>query len=211
MPKSVSAAAYPVKQVLELPFEAQCTGVWCYASVSQSVIEYLTGRKLTQKKIVEGVIGKGGANSEKNMGNPYEYLDSLGLIQELNPSTGPPPWATIQREINANHPIIVKVGIHYILIVGYEGKSGADKYRRLFFLDPLVGLVVLYASDEGTGESHYRGGFPTGAAGAAAGAGPSEIIREGWKGYILTKRPDEAGAARGGAKKRRITRRLKKY
>lgn len=214
MPGGAGAAAdpaksYPPSKILDVPSEIQCKGTWCYASVSQSIIQFLTGENISQEDVVNGVIETGGAKNKKNMGDPYKYLDSLGVVKDSIESSGPPSWSLIVTEINKGHPIIAKVGIHYIIIIGYEGLKGTDKSRRLHFIDPLTGRIALYATDTLHGEEHYTTGFPTGAAAAAASGKktirPADITRESWKGYILTKKPDEK--KEGGFRKTRRTRR----
>ena len=206
---------FPVEKVLDVPYEMQCKGKWCYASVSQSVIKFLTGAKKTQKNVALGVIALGNANNEEEMGDPYKYLDALGLVSYSSESRSPPPWPIIQREINLGHPIIAKVGIHYILIIGYSGTGVRDSKRKLYFIDPLTGPLMLYGTDVAHGTQHYQTGFPTGARAAADGTITIDSKgdpREAWKGYILTKKPDEPRAADGGGtKRRRVTRRRSRH
>lgn len=149
---------------------------WCYSSVIEAIVKYYNkiphNTQLTQHNIATIVAGK----CINGMQDPYNFLDKRGYIAGI--STGKLSWKTITQEIDSGHPIILLVGQHYILLIGYNGKSSKDSERTLVFLDPLLqkgGPVIVSGTD------FVNNGFST----DYKYTGIPQYERQ--RGYILTK------------------------
>jgi len=122
---------------LDIFMKPQCRSYHCYAAVVQAVVRHYTGQQITQRAI-EDVFGATGYQ------DPVDYLAPLDLIQPKSSAqygySGIPSWQTVTTEIAHNRPIIIYLGYHYILLVGYEGEGARDPKRLYIFLDPLEPL-----------------------------------------------------------------------
>lgn len=119
---------------IDISMDFQRRSHYCYAAVVQAVIRYYTGQDISQKEIAAS-LGKG-------YQDPADFLAPLNLIRAKSATqigyAGIPSWSTVVAEVNAGRPIIVYVGgCHYVLLIGYEGKSARDPQRLYIFLDPL--------------------------------------------------------------------------
>ncbi len=152
---------------------------WCYSSVIQAIVRYYnkipTNTRLNQRNIATLVAENRCING---MQDPYYFLNRRGYIAGIYKKSL--TWKVITEEIDKGHPIILLVGKHYIILNGYNGSSSHDRYRELYFLDPLKpeGTTVTV---KGTDFSNY--GFPTDY--KHTGLESYEIQQ----GYILTQSP----------------------
>jgi hypothetical protein len=69
------------------------------------------------------------------------------------------PWNDLVAEIDADRPVLAKVGFHYILLVGYKGRSNRDPNRRYLIRDPDQNTPV--GPEEKTADElkAYNGGY----------------------------------------------------
>jgi hypothetical protein len=166
-------------KIITMKMKQQEKPNWCYSSVIQAIIRYYNkipnNTRLNQRNIASIVAHNGCING---MQDPYAFLDGRGYIAGIFRKSL--TWNVITQQIDAGHPIILLVGKHYIILNGYSGSSSHDRYRELYFLDPLKpeGKIVTV---KGTDFNHY--GFPTDY--KHTGLDSYEIQH----GYILTQSP----------------------
>gem|GEM_PF-3028490 len=128
---------------------AQTQTNWCWAAVCSVIVGQ------TQQALANQFVG--GANNQ---------FDALNVLQAYNKhgatKLGKVPWDTLVDEVNAGRPIVMLFGptnnAHYVLMIGYNGKSRADKNRKYVISDPeqLGGAAQALTSDE---LGSYRGNF----------------------------------------------------
>jgi hypothetical protein len=203
-----------INKILPVPYYHQATGTTCYAAITQSLIDFRTGVKVKQADLAKEIRGKDTTEFKKgedlSLANPYEYLVEKGYVSAEKGTilTGDLTWPAVKAEIDKGNPMIGKVGIHYILIIGYSGNNSRDRMRSITFIDPLVGVRTYTVERIDDSGQHIEGGFPTGGAAAAikgtATVAYSDLDREKWVGILKTKAPP---SPRTVVTKRRRTRR----
>ncbi|MCG8606212.1 DUF4157 domain-containing protein, partial [bacterium] len=107
---------------------------WCWAAVAQAVIQYYEKRVVSQEDLADQFTHGQAYDEEADpwaaLGNHASEAREHSMI----------PWEHLTREIDKGCPILGYVGpkhnAHYILIVGYTGRSSRDPNRRYIILDP---------------------------------------------------------------------------
>ena len=120
--------------MLNIPLIKQEKTNWCYAAVIQMIIQhYNPGIEIPQCDIVSNISGNP-ANNDKQ--DPYAYLVANKYIKEctLKPNIA---RKVIIEQINGDNPILVLIGGHYTLLIGYSNKQYKGDEDKTFFLDPL--------------------------------------------------------------------------
>jgi hypothetical protein len=126
------------RNIIPIIVKKQESDNWCYASVIQALVRYYSNTNITQNTIASTY------NCRYGMQDPVEYLSYHGYIIPTNKNNllygykGIVPWNILINEINSGRPIISYVGKHYVLLVGYDGKSSRDTNRKYIFIDPLI-------------------------------------------------------------------------
>jgi hypothetical protein len=166
------------RRVLDVSLEKQVGDFTCHAAVSQAVIKYYDpSRKNTQHNVCKHY-----PNDPTGMQDPIEVLEKESIYADQQ--QGVPSIAIIRREIDAGHPLILKVGQHYILLIGY--RLIGSKRAVLYFKDPVTGDKEIQLP---SGQDGLSRGFQT--------KYPTENNPEGEEavypvvGFYTTKRPSE--------------------
>ncbi len=182
-------------KILDIELKKQCSDNWCYAAIVEAVNKYYGLSSITQYNIAHTF-----PNFEE-MQDPYEILVNRNLINISKGSYGVkkdiPSWTELVDNIDNNRPIISKVGKHYILLIGYDGKSSRDPKRSYIFVDPLFGslnahVIVTY-------DTLKYNGFPTDYLHTGT------LSYEPYIGSLFTKPP----LIKGGNRKYRKTKKIK--
>lgn len=167
----------PTRLISPIPrIEKQQDTNLCWAAVSHMVVRHY-GNRTTQSELVCG------------RGNITE--DPLAVIPEyiqMNRGvSGAPDEYVITTEINANRPIIIKIGGHYILLIGYyfNDKRGDISKNKVVYIDP--NNEHNYVVETGARANTFVHVDYTDKKGANK-KGPESI-----NGYYLTKKPVKGG------------------
>ena len=135
---------------------------WCWAAVAQAVIQYYEHRVVSQEELADSFTEGGRAHDEE--ADPWLALGTHRSGSDVHSMIS---WDAVTDEINRGFPIVGYVGpknnAHYILIVGYTGRSYRDPNRRYIILDPERGGTRLPLSSHQLMNYHdmYRGSVYT--------------------------------------------------
>ena len=134
----------PAMRVLDVPFVAQQTDVWCWAAVSEMVFRYY-GTGTDQCRILSAWTGVNCCLFPSLCRTPaplqtiQNTLYSLGGLNSYV-NHGPLSFSQIVQEINAGRPMIVSysgsfIG-HVVVLYGYSDDG------RIYIHDPFYGTFV---------------------------------------------------------------------
>lgn len=133
MPLGLSAVPIggepPVNKSLNFTVQHQRQTQWCWAAVTSSVAAYYKRSDWSQCRVVNVALGQAvccGNGSSTECNKPWyldKALDLVGNLDALAPQAL--PLQQIKGEIDANHPIGVRIGWsggggHFIAIGGYS-------------------------------------------------------------------------------------------
>lgn len=120
--------------MLSIPLIKQEKSNWCYAAVTQMIIKYYNpGIEIHQCDIVRDITRDSDNNDKQD---PYEYLAANKYIKDCFTKPNIPRKVIIEQ-IEGNNPILVLIGGHYTLLIGYSNKQYKGDDDKTFFLDPL--------------------------------------------------------------------------
>jgi hypothetical protein len=127
---------------LQVNMQHQAQTNWCWAAVSSSVSAFFagplgpSGQPWQQCEIVNSALGETSCcqAGNTNQCNQDGYLDqALTIVSHLAAAiiAAPLSFAQIQQEIDAGHPIGVRIGWygdggHFVMISGYDDTGGAE-------------------------------------------------------------------------------------
>lgn len=145
---SLGWAGFASATVLNVPQRYQEKDQWCWAGVSQALLEYY-GTFWTQTQIAQ--YGTGGVNSWNWLWGNYYFGDGVnrrGIDMILSYFAGLPtygtssslPKSTVESEINSRKPFVIRWGWdsgggHFVVGKGIEGNS-------LYLMDPWYGPTI---------------------------------------------------------------------
>lgn len=126
------------------------------------------GQNLCWAAVTEAVTGTSQTNlmntytgGQDVVNDPLQALTDLGKYKSEKASKL--TWDTLVDEIDAGRPVIILIGpkkdAHYMLVVGYDGNSKADKNRKYVISDPLLGGTTDYDADTFNGLIHQGSYF----------------------------------------------------
>jgi hypothetical protein len=173
------------EKILTIPVIRQEKSNWCYAAVTQMIIKYYNpGIEIPQCDIVSDISGNPSNNDKQD---PYEYLLANKYIKECIPK---PNIARkiIKEQIDGDNPILVLIGGHYTLLIGYSDKQFRGDDDKTFFLDPLKDIHTIVSGAVKHVSVNYE-------------SKPLDEL-EPIRGYCILQNPLGKGKSKKGIKKR---------
>jgi hypothetical protein len=130
-----SGGAAPARRTLSYTVQHQLQTQWCWAAVTSSVAVYYQNGTWPQCRVANDRLGRTTCCSEGSSAacnQPWfleKALDRVGILSAL--TTGPLTLRQIMAEIDAGHPIGVRIqwsggGAHFITIRGYSDQNIVD-------------------------------------------------------------------------------------
>jgi hypothetical protein len=160
------ALALPVAhaqwRILYVPLVTQEHSQWCWAGSSNAVLQYYWANYPSQCQIVNWAYGINYAcgnqtfNWNSYANQPNSLYGSGGSVQNILYHWGVPntavnnylAWSTIQNDINANRPFVIRYGWtngggHIMVGRGYETYNGVN---YVYIMNPWPGEGQTYAT-----------------------------------------------------------------